>query len=72
MTNGFKLGRLIGEEREKERMIEICNGSYDFALFYIRGEKGNVINLDTSELIFATRFEINFLPSSGGGGICIN
>lgn len=29
-----------------------------------------MINLDTSELIFATRFEINFLPSSGG--ICIN
>lgn len=25
-----------------------------------------MINLDTSELIFATRFEINFLPSLGG------
>lgn len=34
VTNGFKLGRSTGGERE--RVIEISNGSYDFALFYKR------------------------------------
>lgn len=37
VTNGFKLGRSTGGERERERrVIEISNGSYDFALFYKR------------------------------------
>lgn len=64
VTNGFKLGRSTGGERER-RVIEISN-EVTTSRYFIRGEKGNVINLNTSELIFATRFEINFLPSLGG------
>lgn len=46
VTNGFKLGRSTCRwwrkreiEREREEVIEISNGSYDFALFYKRRKR---------------------------------
>lgn len=40
VTNGFKLGRLIGEEREKERMIEICKRKLRLCVILYKRRKG--------------------------------